>query len=91
MVDKGTETPLHFVEKNIDPSYCWNEWELRKKALQMANIVLYSSFITLEEKINQSSTNYLEFLQDWCWNTSLFEKRLEYKHEQKFRYKSNQA
>jgi hypothetical protein len=33
MVDKSTETPTHFVEKNIDPSYCWNEWELRKKAL----------------------------------------------------------
>ncbi|KAL4475445.1 hypothetical protein ABPG72_022080 [Tetrahymena utriculariae] len=38
MVDKGIETPLHFVEKRLDPNYCWNEWELRKKALQMANI-----------------------------------------------------
>ena len=38
MVDKCLETPLHFVEKNIDPNYCWNEWELRKKAIQMANI-----------------------------------------------------
>lgn len=26
MVDKGFETPTHFVEKNIDPNYCWNEW-----------------------------------------------------------------
>ena len=38
MVDKGTETPVHFVEKNIEPDYHWNEWDLRKKALQMANI-----------------------------------------------------
>jgi len=38
MVDKGIETPVHFIEKNIDPNYCWNEWELRKKAIQMANI-----------------------------------------------------
>ena len=38
MVDKGMETPLHFNEKNLDPNYCWNEWELRKKAIQMANI-----------------------------------------------------
>jgi hypothetical protein len=38
MVDKGLETPTHFIEKNIDPNYCWNEWELRKKAIQMANI-----------------------------------------------------
>ena len=26
MVDKGIETPVHFIEKNIDPNYCWNEW-----------------------------------------------------------------
>ena len=38
MVDKGEETPTHFNEKNLDPNYCWNEWELRKKAIQMANI-----------------------------------------------------
>lgn len=38
LVDKGSETPLHFVEKNFDSNYCWNEWELRKKAIQMANI-----------------------------------------------------
>lgn len=38
MVDKGVETPIHFVEKNIEPNYHWNEWDLRKKALQMANI-----------------------------------------------------
>lgn len=38
MVDKGMETPTHFVEKHIEPNYCWNEWDLRKKALQMANI-----------------------------------------------------
>jgi len=38
MVDHSTETPTHFEEKNIDPTYHWNEWELRKKALQMANI-----------------------------------------------------
>lgn len=38
MVDKGLETPVHFVEKHIEPNYHWNEWDLRKKALQMANI-----------------------------------------------------
>lgn len=38
MVDKSIETPTHFIEKNLDPNYCWNEWELRKKAIQMANI-----------------------------------------------------
>lgn len=38
MVDKKNETPVHFIEKNIEPNYHWNEWDLRKKALQMANI-----------------------------------------------------
>lgn len=38
MVDKDVETPTHFIEKNIDPNYEWNEWSLRKKALQIANI-----------------------------------------------------
>lgn len=38
MVDKEVETPTHFIDKNLDPTYSWNEWELRRKALQMANI-----------------------------------------------------
>jgi len=38
MVDKELQCPIHFVEKNIEPNYHWNEWDLRKKALQMANI-----------------------------------------------------
>jgi hypothetical protein len=33
MVDKGISTPLHFVDKHIEPNYHWNEWDLRKKAL----------------------------------------------------------
>ena len=36
--DAGTETPLHFVEKNIDPNYDWNEWGIRRRALQIANL-----------------------------------------------------
>lgn len=36
--DAGTETPTHFIEKRIDPDYHWNEWELRRKALQIANL-----------------------------------------------------
>merc|ERR1712064_33360 len=36
--DIGTDTPLHFVETNIDKKYEWNEWRLRKEALHMADI-----------------------------------------------------
>eukprot|EP00944_MAST-04C_sp_MAST-4C-sp1_P014701 g14701.t1 len=38
MVDKANGTPVHFVERHIDPSYSWNEWELRRRALQVANL-----------------------------------------------------
>jgi len=38
MTDASTETPIHFVEKRLDPSYDWNEWSLRRKALQIANL-----------------------------------------------------
>jgi hypothetical protein len=34
----GTSTPTHFVEKNIDRNYHWNEWELRRRALKIVNL-----------------------------------------------------
>eukprot|EP01086_Lenisia_limosa_P016080 TRINITY_DN5633_c0_g1_i1.p1 TRINITY_DN5633_c0_g1~~TRINITY_DN5633_c0_g1_i1.p1 ORF type:complete len:602 (+),score=106.04 TRINITY_DN5633_c0_g1_i1:106-1911(+) len=34
----GTQTPTHFIESNIDKSYFWNEWEMRRKALMLANL-----------------------------------------------------
>lgn len=37
-LDKSCDTPVHFIGKYFDHSYFWNEWELRKKAIQMANI-----------------------------------------------------
>lgn len=37
MLDMGNQTLDHY-EKFIDHNYCWNEWELRRKAIQMANI-----------------------------------------------------
>ncbi|XP_028858799.1 cilia- and flagella-associated protein 206-like isoform X2 [Denticeps clupeoides] len=36
--DAGTQTDTHLVESNIVKSYEWNEWELRRKAIQMANL-----------------------------------------------------
>lgn len=36
--DAGTDTPVHFVEKCIDTGYHWNEWVLRRRALQVANL-----------------------------------------------------
>lgn len=36
--DSGTQTDTHFYESNIVKSYEWNEWELRRKAIKLANL-----------------------------------------------------
>lgn len=36
--DASTGTPTHFIESNIDISYHWNEWELRRRALKIVNL-----------------------------------------------------
>lgn len=36
--EAGTETPLHFTDGHIDSGYHWNEWVLRRRALQVANL-----------------------------------------------------
>ncbi|UJR21636.1 hypothetical protein I4U23_024713 [Adineta vaga] len=36
--DCGTQTDTHFHEKNIVKDYEWNEWELRRKAIKLANL-----------------------------------------------------
>lgn len=33
-----TQTPTHFVEKHMDVNYEWNEWGLRRRALQLTNL-----------------------------------------------------
>ncbi|KAJ8275035.1 hypothetical protein COCON_G00096600 [Conger conger] len=36
--DSCTQTDTHLVETNIVRSYEWNEWELRRKAIKLANL-----------------------------------------------------
>ncbi|KAM7394945.1 hypothetical protein PAMA_006605 [Pampus argenteus] len=36
--ESGTQTDIHPLETNIVKSYEWNEWELRKKAIKLADI-----------------------------------------------------
>ena len=38
MKHASTGTPTHFVESRIDPNYHWNEWELRRRVLKVANL-----------------------------------------------------
>lgn len=61
MVNKEIQTPTHFVDKHISPHYHWNEWELRKKALQMANIrnkqtVSSQTFLSNFRRENETQT-----------------------------------
>merc|ERR1712159_135875 len=36
--ESGVQTDTHFYESHIDPEYHWNEWELRRKAIRLANL-----------------------------------------------------
>mmetsp|Transcript_20260 Transcript_20260/g.30212 ORF Transcript_20260/g.30212 Transcript_20260/m.30212 type:complete len:300 (-) Transcript_20260:942-1841(-) len=45
--DACVETPVHFVESYIDPNYCWNEWDIRRRIIQIAD----------ERRRNSASTN----------------------------------
>eukprot|EP00741_Cyanophora_paradoxa_P012527 tig00020611_g12105.t1 len=36
--DADCQTSTHPIEKHIDPKYTWNEWELRRRALQLTNL-----------------------------------------------------
>lgn len=38
LVDAGVETPVHFVERAHDPTYEWNEWAIRRRALAMMKL-----------------------------------------------------
>ncbi|CAK8690676.1 cilia- and flagella-associated protein 206-like [Clavelina lepadiformis] len=52
--DSGTQTDTHILEYNIVKDYEWNEWELRRKALKLAN---------LRSKITKSSQTHLSNLR----------------------------
>mmetsp|Transcript_35941 Transcript_35941/g.43292 ORF Transcript_35941/g.43292 Transcript_35941/m.43292 type:complete len:578 (-) Transcript_35941:252-1985(-) len=37
-IEAETQTPVHFTESYIDPLYSWNEWDLRREVIKLANI-----------------------------------------------------
>lgn len=51
-VDASTSTPMHFIEKNLDPNYDWNEWNLRRKALKIANL-RHSRTVSCQTQLSQ--------------------------------------
>jgi len=34
----STQSEVHIIDKHIDPNYRWNEWDLRRKALELVNL-----------------------------------------------------
>lgn len=37
-VEAEVQTDVHPIESYIDPDYAWSEWELKKKAVQLARL-----------------------------------------------------
>ncbi|XP_056621039.1 cilia- and flagella-associated protein 206 [Triplophysa dalaica] len=57
--DSSTQTEIHPLETNIVKSYEWNEWELRRKAIKLANLrekVTHSMQTDLSHMRRQNST-----------------------------------
>nr|CDS22954.1 NUDIX hydrolase domain [Echinococcus granulosus] len=38
LTDQGSQTVVHPIPRHIDTKYTWNEWELRRRALQMTYV-----------------------------------------------------
>jgi len=64
----GINTPTHFYESNIDPQYRWNEWDMRREALTLANLrnkKTTSAQTHVSHFRRESSTqDYLKFIQE---------------------------
>ncbi|XP_063433973.1 cilia- and flagella-associated protein 206-like [Mytilus trossulus] len=60
--DSGTQTDTHFMETNIVKSYEWNEWELRRKAIKLANL---RTRITHSVQTNLSNMRRDTAIQVW--------------------------
>uniref|UniRef100_A0A3Q0R613 Cilia- and flagella-associated protein 206 n=1 Tax=Amphilophus citrinellus TaxID=61819 RepID=A0A3Q0R613_AMPCI len=60
--ESGTQTEIHPVEKNIVKSYEWNEWELRRKALKLADLL---SRVTVSVQTDLSHMRRENATQTW--------------------------
>jgi hypothetical protein len=58
----GTQTDTHILDYNIVKSYEWNEWELRRKALKMANL---RSKVTHSMQTDKSNFRRENVTQTW--------------------------
>eukprot|EP01147_Barroeca_monosierra_P000397 gene397-3743_t len=54
--DATCQTDTHVIEQHIDKKYEWNEWELRRKALRLANL--------RQKKTHSTQTNNSHFRRE---------------------------
>ncbi|KAK7110859.1 cilia- and flagella-associated protein 206-like [Littorina saxatilis] len=64
--ESGTQTDTHFIDSNIVRSYEWNEWELRRKAMKLANLRtrITTSMQTNLSNIRRDNTTQVYPLKD---------------------------
>ncbi|KAM9859980.1 cilia- and flagella-associated protein 206-like [Aulostomus maculatus] len=60
--DISTQTDLHPVEANIVKSYDWNQWEMRRKAIKLANL---RTTVTHSTQTDQSHNRRDNVSQTW--------------------------
>jgi hypothetical protein len=71
--DVECNTPVHFVEENFDPTYEWNEWTMREKALKLADISkkVTSTTQTKISALRRDSSTQVYLPKEKATNTSV--------------------
>jgi hypothetical protein len=71
--DVECSTPVHFVEDNFDPTYEWNEWTMREKALKLADISkkMTSATQTKVSALRRDSSTQVYLPKEKATNTSV--------------------
>jgi hypothetical protein len=71
--DVECSTPMHFVEENFDPTYEWNEWTMREKALKLADISkkVTSTTQTKLSALRRDSSTQVYLPKEKATNTSV--------------------
>jgi hypothetical protein len=71
--DVECSTPVHFVEENFDPTYEWNEWTMREKALKLADISkkMTSATQTKVSALRRDSSTQVYLPKEKATNTSV--------------------
>ena len=64
-ITRGLSTQVHPVESHIDPDYEWNEWEMRRKAIKLANLRTRITHGVQTDGSNFRRNNATQVLKIW--------------------------